>query len=422
MAIKKELIQFTIINQTDCTFNLPLFQSNVYSINATTKYSWDITTADLSCGTGTIVINGVTINLSFAPNLAGLLSALNSTGYCLFCTETIGFSTFLYAVDDTNIYGDLDLCPAVVPTTTTTTTTSTTTAAPTTTTTTTTSTTTAAPTTTTTTSTTTEAPTTTTTTTTSTTIAFNSGSVKFGNSSLTICDTPDTIITAYWDASYGIIDAGVTLYYDSALTNPITGYLFAVQNIGGYQIFDVTSSTGFVTGGTGIFCTGTTTTTTTSTTTAAPTTTTTTSTTTEAPTTTTTTTSTTTEAPTTTTTTTSTTTEAPTTTTTTTTTTIAFSSGSVKFSNNDATICDTPVTIITAYWDASFPIIDTNVTLYYDSALTSPVTGYSFAVQNIGGYQIFDVTSSTGFVTGGTGIFCTGTTTTTTTSTTTAAP
>jgi hypothetical protein len=60
------------------------------------------------------------------------------------------------------------------------------------------------------------------------------------------------------------------LYYDSALTNPITGYLFAVQNIGGYQIFDVTSSTGFVTGGTGIFCTGTTTTTTTSTTTAAP--------------------------------------------------------------------------------------------------------------------------------------------------------
>ena len=216
MAIKKELIQFTIINQTDCTFNLPLFQSNVYSINATTKYSWDITAADLSCGTGTIVINGVTINLSFATNLAGLLSALNSLGYGFFCTETIGFSTFLYVVDDTNIYGDLDLCPSVVSTTTTTTTTtaapttttttSTTTAAPTTTTTTstttaapttttTTTTTTAAPTTTTTTSTTTETPTTTTTTTT-TTIAFSSGSVKFGNSSLTICDTPDTIITA----------------------------------------------------------------------------------------------------------------------------------------------------------------------------------------------------------------------------------
>jgi hypothetical protein len=34
------------------------------------------------------------------------------------------------------------------------------------------------------------------------------------------------------------------------------------------------------------------------------------------------------------------------------------------------------------------------------------VTGYSFAVQDIAGYQIFDVTSSTGFVSGGTGIFC----------------
>ena len=175
MAIKKELIQFTIINQTDCTFNIPLFQSNVYSINATTKYSWDITAADLSCGTGTIVINGITINLSFATNLAGLLSALNNLGYGFFCTETIGFSTFLYVVDDTNIYGDLDLCPSVVSTTTTTTTT---TAAPTTTTTTT-STTTAAPTTTTTTttSTTTAAPTTTTTTTTSTTTAAPTNSV-----------------------------------------------------------------------------------------------------------------------------------------------------------------------------------------------------------------------------------------------------
>ena len=160
MAIKKELIQFTIINQTDCTFNIPLFQSNVYSINATTKYSWDITAADLSCGTGTIVINGITINLSFATNLAGLLSALNSLGYGFFCTETIGFSTFLYVVDDTNIYGDLDLCPSVVSTTTTTTTT---TAAPTTTTTTT--------------STTTAAPTTTTTTTTSTTTAAPTNSV-----------------------------------------------------------------------------------------------------------------------------------------------------------------------------------------------------------------------------------------------------
>ena len=174
MAIKRELIQFTIVNSTDCNYNLPLFQQNVYSVNATTKYSWDVTTANLSCGTGTIIVNSVTYNLTFTPTLAGLLSALNALGFGFFCSETIGGSTYIYVVDDTNVYGNLDLCSVGTTTTTTSTTSTTTTAAPTTTTTTTTTTstttttTTAAPTTTTTTTTTTEAPTTTTTTTTTT--------------------------------------------------------------------------------------------------------------------------------------------------------------------------------------------------------------------------------------------------------------
>ena len=136
MAIKKELIQFTIINETDCSINLPLFQQNVYSINATTKYSWNITPIDLSCGTGTIVVNSVTLSISFQPNLTSFLAALNALGYGFFCTETIAGDTFLYVVDDTNVYGGLDVCSAA----TTTTTTSTTTEAPTTTTTTTTTT------------------------------------------------------------------------------------------------------------------------------------------------------------------------------------------------------------------------------------------------------------------------------------------
>ena len=33
--IKRELIQFTIVNGTDCDLTLPLFQDNVYSINDT---------------------------------------------------------------------------------------------------------------------------------------------------------------------------------------------------------------------------------------------------------------------------------------------------------------------------------------------------------------------------------------------------
>jgi hypothetical protein len=163
MATKRELVQFTISNFSDCGYNLPLFQQNPASINATTKYSWDITTQVLSCGTGQLIINGITYNLSYEANLTGLLAALNALGFGFFCTETIGGDTYLYTVDDVNIYGDLTLCDSGQ---TTTTTTSTTTAAPTTTTTT--STTTAAPTTTTTTSTTTAAPTTTSTTSTTT--------------------------------------------------------------------------------------------------------------------------------------------------------------------------------------------------------------------------------------------------------------
>ena len=179
MAIKKELIQFVVVNSTGCGFDMPLFQQNVYSINATTKYSWDITGEDITCGTGSLVINGVTYNFSYtASSLTSLLESLNLLGFGFFCSEVISGNTYIYTTDDTNIYGILTLCGATTttttttttaaPTTTTTSTTSTTTSAPTTTTTSTTSTTTSAPTTTTTTTTTTDAPTTTTTTTTTT--------------------------------------------------------------------------------------------------------------------------------------------------------------------------------------------------------------------------------------------------------------
>lgn len=167
MALKRELIQFNIINQTDCLFNLPLFQQNQFSVNATTKYTYQVTNADLSCGSGTIVVNGTTYPLLFEPNLTGFLASLNGLGFGFFCSETQSGETYVYTVDDTNVYGDMDICPAVETTTTTTTTTE----VPVETTTTTTTTTVAPVETTTTTTTTTEAPVETTTTTTTTTEA-----------------------------------------------------------------------------------------------------------------------------------------------------------------------------------------------------------------------------------------------------------
>ena len=140
----KELINLTIINDSDCTLSIPLFQNNVASINATTKYQWDVTSANISCGYGTIIINGSLISITYVPTLTGLVDSLNALNYGYFCTEVIGANTYIYTKDNTNTYSLLDLCPTPTTTTTTTTTSSTsttTTIAPTTTSTTTTTTT-----------------------------------------------------------------------------------------------------------------------------------------------------------------------------------------------------------------------------------------------------------------------------------------
>ena len=192
MQKRKELIQFSVQNNTDCNINVPVMKQNVYSINALTKYSWNINTLNISCGVLSIVISGKTYTINFTPTLPDMLTALNALGFGFFCTETISSNTFLYTQDDVNVYGDINDC--------TTGTTTTTTAAPTTTTTTaapvTTTTTTIAPTTTTTT---TEAPTTTTTTeaptTTTTTEAPTTTTTTEAPTTTTTTEAPTTTTT-----------------------------------------------------------------------------------------------------------------------------------------------------------------------------------------------------------------------------------
>jgi hypothetical protein len=137
MVQKKQIVQFVVQNRTDCGFNVPIFEFNVFSVNATTKYTWDVTTADYSCLQALITINGVTYTIDFDGTLNGLLVGLNALNYGFFCSETIGGSTYIYTYDDTNIYADLQTCligttttttsTTIAPTTTTTTTTSSTT-------------------------------------------------------------------------------------------------------------------------------------------------------------------------------------------------------------------------------------------------------------------------------------------------------
>ncbi len=411
MAIKRELIQFTIVNSTDCDYNIPMLQQNVYSINATTKYSWDVTTAVLSCGTGTIVVNSITYPLSYTATLTGLLSALNALGFGFFCTETISGSTYIYVVDDTNIYGDLDLCPSGITTTTTTTTTtagtttstttSTTTGTPTTSTTTTsttapststtTTTTTGLPTTSTTTTTTTGLPTTSTTTTsttapsTSTTTTTTTGVPTTSTTSTTTTDVPTTTSTTTSTTTLvtcnnyqieGAPSIDVEWLECDGTTNSATVTTAIL----------ICAQTGSVTqtGGAGnIVQLGTCT--------APPTTSTTTTTTTAVP---------------------------PTTSTTTSTTTSAFVTFTLAYSNVDgATACSNYPTIdTTLYYATAGSILQNGTIIYTDTALTTPAPNGFYS----NGVNYWNTGAGAGNLQNQTS--CGGSSTTTTTSTTTAPP
>ncbi len=420
MAIKRELIQFTIVNSTDCDYNIPMFQQNVYSINATTKYSWDVTTAVLSCGTGTIVVNSVTYPLSYTATLTGLISALNALGFGFFCTETIFGSTYIYVVDDTNVYGDLDLCPSGITTTTTTTTTTagtttstttssttapsttttssttSTTTSPSTTTTSSTTSTTTVPTTSTTTSTTTPPPTTTTTSTTTScvgtfTLINNSGDLDIsgmliGGASVIVTSgafpsTPATTINGTPDTSLTI--PNVYALQLTQVTSGIAGQTITVfDSLGNSQTQTISIGTNnIIFNGVDFNCIttvqivcnaagATTTTSTTTSTTAPPTSTTTTTSTTTAPETSTTTTTSTTTAPETSTTTTTSTTTAPETSTTTTTTTVAPTTTTTSTTTSTTTLLAAPLRVENTL---SLDISVSDVTV--NAVTATPLTG-----------------------------------------------
>jgi hypothetical protein len=226
MPYKEELIQFNIVNNTtDCVIDVPLFSESAPSINATTKYQWQIITADLSCGCWSIIINSQTYFINFDGTLIGLQNAFNNLGFGFACTTTIGADTFLYTLDNTNIYGAIETCYCITTSTTTTTTTLPITTTTTTTTTTIAPTTTTTTTTTSTTTTTTTLPITTTTTTTTTTTAPVPYTIdSFGTgSSFDACTTGSPTISVYALSGYTTPIVGMIFYDSPTLTTPFVG-------------------------------------------------------------------------------------------------------------------------------------------------------------------------------------------------------
>jgi hypothetical protein len=247
MAIKKELIQFTLQNTSDCAYNIPMMQNNNVVINSTTEYQWDITSADLSCGYGTIVINGVTYNITYESNsVVSLVAALNNLGFGFFCFRDCSITSTTTSTTSSTT--------TAAPTTSTTT--STTTAVPTTSTTTTS--TTAVPTTSTTTTSTTGVPTTTTSTTTtsttgvpttSTTTSTTTDVPTTSTTTSTTTDVPTTTSTTTSTTTFGIQATIEFLFYNDG-----GGNIFAQANVtSGVTLdnlfFNLTAATGYQSSG-----------------------------------------------------------------------------------------------------------------------------------------------------------------------------
>jgi hypothetical protein len=76
------------------------------------------------------------------------------------------------------------------------------------------------------------------------------GTYILGNNSGTICS--GSTQTLYTNGAFGV---GQVLYYDSALSTPVTGYSYVVQSVSS-EIFNLNSSTGVVGSYTGLSCTG----------------------------------------------------------------------------------------------------------------------------------------------------------------------
>lgn len=111
---KRELVQFIITNTTNSDIVFPIFQQGVSSLNSQTKYAWDVTAETFACTTATIFINSIQYPVVFASSLSSLVSSLNTLGFGTFATEIVGGNTFIYVVDNTNVYGDLQVCPASI--------------------------------------------------------------------------------------------------------------------------------------------------------------------------------------------------------------------------------------------------------------------------------------------------------------------
>ena len=104
--MRNELINYRIQNNTSSIIPSSIWSptsTTTNTANATTRYTWDFSGVDLSSGTASFTINGVTNNLVFDGTLQGLVNELNQLNYGYFLVS----GDTMFTQDDTNVYGDL---------------------------------------------------------------------------------------------------------------------------------------------------------------------------------------------------------------------------------------------------------------------------------------------------------------------------
>lgn len=104
--MRNELINLRLINNTSSTIPSSLFgvvSTTTTTANATTRYTWDLTSVTLTDGTATITINNTPINITFVGTIQGLADALNNLNYGYFLVN----GNTIFTQDDTNVYGTL---------------------------------------------------------------------------------------------------------------------------------------------------------------------------------------------------------------------------------------------------------------------------------------------------------------------------
>jgi hypothetical protein len=103
--MRNELINYRIQNNTSSVIPSSIWSpssTTTNTANATTRYTFDFGTINLSVGTASFTINGVTNGVNFDGTLQGLANSLNELNYGYFLVS----GNTLYTQDDTNVYGD----------------------------------------------------------------------------------------------------------------------------------------------------------------------------------------------------------------------------------------------------------------------------------------------------------------------------